>query len=108
MFNALKNLTLRRVFGKEVNKSKEESHLITSGIFRYSRNPVYFSAILLFAGWAITLRLTFLLILTILFAVWFYILGKWEEKELTRRFGEDYLQYKRSVSFFFSVPKKQL
>lgn len=36
-----------------------------------------------------------------------YLVAKWEEKELTQRFGEEYLQYKRRVPFIISFLKKR-
>jgi len=95
MIRALEALTIRRAFGQEIYKPKTESKLITTGIYAYTRNPIGFSSTVLFLGWFFIFRVTFLLILTLLFVGMFSFVAKWEEKELTERFGEEYLQYKK-------------
>jgi len=97
---ALKVLTIKRAFGKELYKSKTESKLITTGIYNYTRNPLYLGAILLFFGWTFIFLFTFLLIMTFLFIAFFYFVAKWEEKELFERFGEEYQKYKKKVKFY--------
>ncbi len=108
LFNALRALTVNRALGEEIYKSKTESRLITTGIYAYTRNPLYIGATLLFFGWVIIFRLTFLLIMTLLFIILFYFVAKWEEKELFERFGEEYLHYKEKVPLFIPYPKKRL
>ncbi|MFW9798979.1 MAG: methyltransferase family protein [Candidatus Thorarchaeota archaeon] len=97
----LRSLTLRRAFGDELYMTKEESQLVTTGPYAYTRNPLYFSGTILLIGWTLFLRLTFLLILTMLFLPLFGFAIKWEEKELTERFGEEYVLYKERVPLFF-------
>lgn len=106
MILALKELQISRAFGKDVYASKETSQLVTTGIYAYTRNPVYLAATLLFLGWFFTICLTFLAIMTILFLTLFIFVAKWEEKELTDRFGDTYLHYKNTVPFFIPYPKK--
>lgn len=108
LVSALRTLKLRRAFGKEIYKPKQESSLITTGIYAYIRNPVYVGCIILFLGWFFVTWFTFFLILTVLFLIHFCIVAKWEEIELTNRFGEEYLRYKARVRFFiphFRKPK---
>jgi len=106
--NALRALTVNRALGTEIYKSKTESRLITTGIYAFTRNPLYIGATLLFFGWFFIFRLTFLLIMTFLFIILFYFVAKWEEKELFERFGEEYLHYKEIVPLFMPYPKKRL
>ena len=68
--------------------------------YAHSRNPLYFSVTLLLAGWFCVSRFTPLGILTVLAFAHFMLVAKWEEKELTERFGKTYLDYKASVPFF--------
>ncbi len=58
-------------------------------------------------GWLLITRLTVLFILTILFLILFLFAAKWEEQELTKRFGDTYKQYKKTVPFFIPYPKRQ-
>jgi protein-S-isoprenylcysteine O-methyltransferase Ste14 len=37
----------------------------------------------------------------------FYFVSKWEERELTERFGEEYLRYKEAVPRFIPYRKKK-
>jgi len=96
---AIRSLTVRRAFGKELFKSAAESTLVTTGPYAYSRNPLYFSAIVLFLGWFFVFRWTPLAIMTVLFLVHIILVVKWEEQELTQRLGDQYRNYKRRTPF---------
>jgi protein-S-isoprenylcysteine O-methyltransferase Ste14 len=100
---AFKSLGLRRILGKELFLSKSESKLIAAGVYAYSRNPLYFFALVLLLGWFFVFRLTPILILTLLFLAHFVLLAKWEERELKERFGQEYEDYRQHVPFF--VPR---
>jgi protein-S-isoprenylcysteine O-methyltransferase Ste14 len=97
----LRSLRVRRAFGSELYTTKEESQLVTTGPYAYTRNPLYLSATILLIGWTFVLRLTFVLIVTLLFLPLFGFAARWEEDELAERFGEEYLSYKERVPFFF-------
>jgi protein-S-isoprenylcysteine O-methyltransferase Ste14 len=77
---------------------KPNSALITAGPYRYSRNPLYLSAALLYAGLALWFGLLWSLLLlpAALIAVRFHVIAK-EETYLERRFGREYLDYKTRV-----------
>ena len=75
------------------------THLVTTGLYRCSRNPMYLGMSLMLVGWWIWLgSLTPILLLP----VFVFILTKMqiepEEEALEARFGEEYLNYKRRVS----------
>jgi protein-S-isoprenylcysteine O-methyltransferase Ste14 len=81
-----------------INPSEHTMKVVTSGIYAYSRNPIYIGWFLFIAGMGI--RKASWLVLAIAVAmivllVWAVILE--EEKYLESRFGEEYLRYKRSV-----------
>ena len=107
MVLALKELQTSRALGKEIYASKETSRLVTTGIYAYTRNPVYLAATLLFLGWFFMTRFTVLAIMTILFLILFIFVAKWEETELTDRFGDTYHHYKATVPFFIPYPKRR-
>jgi protein-S-isoprenylcysteine O-methyltransferase Ste14 len=78
--------------------------LLTTGPFRYCRNPMTLGTILAYLGMSITaatvIGVTLVLILT---GLLIFYLKRVEEKELAERFGEDYLAYMREVPFI--IPK---
>ena len=77
---------------------KPTSALVTSGIFRVSRNPTYLSLALLQAGLAFAFQ-SFWLLLLVVPAValthWGVVLR--EERYLDHKFGDEYSQYARRV-----------
>lgn len=103
MIWVLKSLGIGRAFGKELFLPKSESKLVTTGIYAYSRNPLYLLVLLFLLGWFFLFQLTAVLILTSLFLVHFIFVARWEERELRERFGQEYEDYKRRVPFF--VPR---
>ncbi|MDP8174252.1 methyltransferase family protein [Phocoenobacter skyensis] len=74
------------------------STLITSGIYRFSRNPMYLSLAFYLIAWGLWLGNVTALIGVILFCLYityFQIIP--EERHLENLFGDKYLQYKKSV-----------
>ncbi len=70
--------------------------LITTGIFRYSRNPVYVSYFLLFLSMIFVNYKIFSFIILI-FLICFHLLVKQEEKFLINEFGSEYEEYMKNV-----------
>ena len=103
--NGFEALGFARAFGRELYATGKESRLITIGLYAYTRNPIYLGIIVLLFGWFFTTRLTALLIMTLLFLILLCIVAKWEEGELTERFGAQYEQYRRAVPFFIPHPR---
>lgn len=81
-------------------KFEKTTQLVTSGIFKYIRHPLYSS--LFFLTWGIffknpTLSLS---IVSVISSIFFIITAKIEEKENIEFFGKDYFDYiKRSKMF---------
>ena len=76
----------------------QTSALVTSGVFRLSRNPIYLAFLLLLIGWALFLANLWALLLSPLFVRYmsrFQI--KKEEGALESLFGQRYLDYKKRV-----------
>ena len=72
--------------------------LVTDGIYRWTRNPMYLGLFVLLAGWAIhlgTLSCFVLPPLFVLFMTQIQILP--EERALREHFGDDYERYYRQV-----------
>lgn len=79
-------------------KPSSASSLVTSGIYRHTRNPMYLGMLFILIGWALYLAniLTFLVLPAfILYMNQFQI--KPEERALTARFGREYLEYMAQV-----------
>ena len=72
--------------------------MVTSGIYRFTRNPMYLGFLLVLAGWAVYLSNLLAIALLPLF-VWymnrFQILP--EEKALVAKFPDGFIAYKASV-----------
>lgn len=74
------------------------SHLITSGVFRLSRNPIYLGDLLLLAAYAVWLgNICNILFLLIFFTYIQRFQIAPEEQALTQLFGENYRAYCASV-----------
>lgn len=74
------------------------SVLVVSGIYKYSRSPMYLGFLLTLSGWALLLSNTLALLLVPAFVLYinrFQIYP--EECALTSRFGEDYEEYYAKV-----------
>ena len=78
------------------------SQLVTGGIYKYSRNPMYLGMLLVLLAWGLWLGNAFNTILAAGFVSYmnaFQILP--EEKALTDKFGKTYIQYSKSVRRWF-------
>lgn len=93
-----------RRHGTTINPLQPEtvSALVTGGVYRLSRNPMYAGFLLCLCGWACYLgnRYAFLgPILFVLYMNYFQILP--EERALEQRFGQEYDAYRRKVRRWF-------
>ena len=76
-------------------KFKKVNKLITSGIYKYSRNPMYLGLLMIVISTSIFCLNIFSIITPILFVCWINIFQiKREEIFLTEKFGKEYLLYK--------------
>jgi protein-S-isoprenylcysteine O-methyltransferase Ste14 len=87
-----------RVAGTEVRPWKPSTALVTSGMYRYTRNPMYVGMTLIYAGLSLlansVIALAFLPPLLVLIT---YAVIKREEHYLEVSFGEPYREYKQRV-----------
>jgi len=77
---------------------KKSTYLVTSGVFRFSRNPMYLGMLLFLLGTAIILNIIGGLIISILFIFYmnfFQIIP--EEMALQNLFGKNYRNYRKTV-----------
>jgi protein-S-isoprenylcysteine O-methyltransferase Ste14 len=81
-----------------VNPYKAASNLVTSGPFRYSRNPIYLSDWFVYAGAMLLLKTAWpLLLAPLVFLLMRYLVIVHEETHLEARFGAEYHDYKMRV-----------
>ncbi len=74
------------------------SALVTSGVFRFTRNPMYLSLLLYLLAWAVYLSSLLALLFVPVFVLYinqFQI--KPEERALSSLFGQDYAAYRERV-----------
>jgi protein-S-isoprenylcysteine O-methyltransferase Ste14 len=74
------------------------SVLVTNGPYRYSRNPMYLSLVLVYVGLALWLDVfwVFVLVPAVIILVQYLAIVR-EERYLERKFGQKYLRYKSCV-----------
>ena len=73
-------------------------NIVSSGIYRLSRNPMYLGMVCILTGWAVWLWQVQAVLGVVLFVVWitrFQIIP--EERVLTQKFGTEYRQYRQRV-----------
>jgi len=95
------NVLAFREFGKAkttIRPDQPASVLVTTGIYRYSRNPNYISLSMLFFGIGVWLNNVWMVALFVLVLVWIgsRVVAA-EEQYLIRRFGQTYLDYQAKV-----------
>jgi protein-S-isoprenylcysteine O-methyltransferase Ste14 len=72
--------------------------LVVGGLYRFSRNPMYFGMLTILLGWAAYLAQPMTLVLVAAFVVLIEVLQiRPEEKALEKKFGEEYRAYKKRV-----------
>ena len=84
--------TVNPIQFEEVNK------LVTSGIFKYSRNPMYLGMLMIVLSTSIFYLNIYSILTPLLFILWinkFQI--KREEEFLIEKFGDEYLSYKKKT-----------
>jgi protein-S-isoprenylcysteine O-methyltransferase Ste14 len=83
-----------------VNPTQPESSstVVSSGIYRWSRNPMYAGFLLILAGWAVQLASIAAVLLLPVFVLYMnrYQIQP-EERVLTGKFGAQYLAYRQRV-----------
>ena len=88
---------MKGVFGTE----REQPELIDSGVFRVIRHPIYTGAILFYLG---AILITFSLLSAVFWLVIilaYFLIARYEERILTKEFGEGYTAYKKRTGMLF-------
>jgi len=81
-----------------IDPSKPTTALVTSGIYRFSRNPIYAATTLLYIAAALSFRvLPALILLPVVLVVLHFGVIRREERYLESKFGEAYRAYRSHV-----------
>jgi protein-S-isoprenylcysteine O-methyltransferase Ste14 len=78
-------------------KYDQKTDLITSGIYRLSRNPYFFSYDILILGYILIFPSIFLIVIYLSLAITFHMMILEEEKYLHSVHGGSYIDYKKKV-----------
>jgi hypothetical protein len=71
--------------------------LVGSGLYAYTRNPMYLGHIIFLIGLTLTLKSWLAAMITTGVAIWFHRRVLSDEKELTQTLGQPYVEYIQSV-----------
>lgn len=85
--------------GANIMTFGEPTRFVRSGLYRYSRNPMYLGFVLALLGAAFLYQAALSSFLFV--AVFWFITDRWyirfEEREMLKRFGEEYREYCRQT-----------
>ena len=80
--------------GTNIKPFNQPNVLVTDGLFRYSRNPMYLGFVIALCGVALLLGSVPALLIALAFAI---VTDRWyiqfEERAMTRQFGQQYKTY---------------
>lgn len=79
---------------------KSNGFLVTHGVYRFSRHPIYSGILFLFFGYSIFFGSWYKLIISLALLVLFYFKSQYEEQQLNQKFPE-YSSYRKKVGRFF-------
>jgi protein-S-isoprenylcysteine O-methyltransferase Ste14 len=98
-----------RVGGGTPVPTEPPTRLVVSGLYRYSRNPIYVAdACILFGLFLHRGELALLLYVCLFTAVAHAWIVWWEEPRLRQRFGDEYAAYTRRVPRWIGLPCRPL
>jgi len=81
-----------------VKPFQESTTLVTTSVYSFSRHPMYLGFVLVLLGIAVLLgSLTPWIVIPIFAALMEVVFIQVEERMLARKFGEDWLEYKKKV-----------
>ena len=91
---------------RRIDMEPAKNYLLSDGPYRFSRNPMYGSELVLIFGWAIFYGSLAVLVATVFWGAFFtcYQVPQ-EERILEASIGEAYLDYKNKVPRWLGKPK---
>jgi protein-S-isoprenylcysteine O-methyltransferase Ste14 len=79
-------------------------YLLRRGPYRFSRNPMYVSEVVIWSGWTLWFAAPVLAVLTAGFALFLHRAARLEEAALARRFGRCWLDYAARTPRWVGLP----
>jgi protein-S-isoprenylcysteine O-methyltransferase Ste14 len=78
---------------------------VKKGIYRFSRNPMYFGMFLIFLGTSVACISLIFLILTTIFIILSHVVVVYEERFCTQKYGNKYQEYLNRIPRWIGIPK---
>lgn len=81
--------------------------LITKGLYRYSRHPMYVTQAFLFIGLGVATVSWLFLLLSVVFVILHFVNGTAEERLCLEAYGDTYREYVRSTPRWIGMPREK-
>ena len=78
---------------------------VNKGIYRFSRNPMYFGIFLIFLGTGIACVSLIFLMLTAIFMIISHVVVVYEERFCIQKYGDSYQEYLNRIPRWIGIPK---
>ena len=98
---ASKTFDLKEFIGLKKHQMNAKNKLVTKGIYKYVRHPLYTGTILVTAGCFLNLPTLSVLVFLVLTFIYLEIGSRLEEQKLKEEFGNEYIEYCKTVKRYF-------
>jgi len=88
-------------------RTDRKPELVTGGIYRRVRHPLYLATILLFLALIALYPFPRIIVFSLSFCVYVLIGARLEERKLIVRYGQEYLDYKKKAGFMLPSLRKR-
>ena len=76
----------------------ESTAIVSEGIYKYSRNPMYLGGFIILMGLSLTMNNLISLVPALIFFLFMHFMFiPYEEEKMLKTFGDKYLEYKKNV-----------
>lgn len=98
---AFASFNVKEFLGLKAEVMDPGAKLVTTGVYKYVRHPLYTGVLLLLPGLFLYRPTLSILVFVLITIIYIEIGSRLEEKKLIGIFGEDYVQYRQSVKRYF-------
>jgi protein-S-isoprenylcysteine O-methyltransferase Ste14 len=85
----------------DIEISPKTKNLVVSGPYKYTRNPMLFGTLLIYLAFALFINsITSVVLVSAIFVFMLTVVVKMEERRLLKDFGNQYEEYRKTVSIF--------